>query len=108
MIIGTVIYTLLETFLKLIESGCVWIANRILDDTITVFSADQNVFVTFINLIPFANTINLSAIIKGTAYGIAMMLMSISIPYYDLRVKTRSPSPFAWRPDFLAAPREAH
>src|SRR5574337_893123 len=25
-------------------------------------------------------------------------------PYYDLRVKTRSPSPFAWRPDFLAAP----
>src|SRR5574341_1373128 len=24
-------------------------------------------------------------------------------PYYDLRVKTRSPSPFAWRPDFLAA-----
>ena len=28
--------------------------------------------------------------------------------YYDLRVKTRSPSPFAWRPDFLAAPREAH
>ena len=27
---------------------------------------------------------------------------------YDLRVKTRSPSPFAWRPDFLAAPREAH
>ena len=29
-------------------------------------------------------------------------------PYYDLRVKTRSPSPFAWRPDFLAAPREAH
>src|SRR5574340_151761 len=26
-------------------------------------------------------------------------------PYYDLRVKTRSPSPFAWRPDFLAAPR---
>src|SRR5574337_1447674 len=22
-------------------------------------------------------------------------------PYYDLRVKTRSPSPFAWRPDFL-------
>ena len=79
MIIGTVIYTLLETFLKLIESGCVWIANKILDDTITVFSADQNVFVTFINLIPFANTINLSAIIKGTAYGVAMMLMSISI-----------------------------
>src|SRR5574342_1216489 len=29
-------------------------------------------------------------------------------PYYDLRVKTRAPSPFAWRPDFLAAPREAH
>ena len=29
-------------------------------------------------------------------------------PYYDLRVKTRSPSPFTWRPDFLAAPREAH
>src|SRR5574341_1285926 len=29
-------------------------------------------------------------------------------PYYDLKVKTRSPSPFAWRPDFLAAPREAH
>src|SRR5574341_1551840 len=29
-------------------------------------------------------------------------------PYYDLRVKTRSPSPFAWRPDFLAAPREPH
>ena len=79
MIIGTVIYTLLETFLKLIESGCVWIANKIMDDTITVFSADQNVFVTFINLIPFANTINLSAIIKGTAYGVAMMLMSISI-----------------------------
>ena len=28
-------------------------------------------------------------------------------PYYDLRVKTRSPSPFAWRPDFLAAPSVA-
>ena len=23
-------------------------------------------------------------------------------------VKTRSPSPFAWRPDFPGAPREAH
>ena len=27
--------------------------------------------------------------------------------YYDLRAMTRSPSPFAWRPDFLGAPREA-
>lgn len=79
MIIGTVIYTLLETFLKLIESGCVWIANKILDDAITVFSADENIFVTFINLIPFASTINLSAIIKGTAYGTVMLLMVISI-----------------------------
>ena len=29
-------------------------------------------------------------------------------PYYDLRAKTRSPSPFAWRPDFFGAPRETH
>ena len=29
-------------------------------------------------------------------------------PYYDLRAMTRSPSPFAWRPDFPGAPREAH
>ena len=79
MIIGTVIYTLLETFLKLIESGCVWVANKILDETITVFASNQNIFVTFINLIPFANTINLSAIIRGTAYGVAMMLMTVSI-----------------------------
>ena len=29
-------------------------------------------------------------------------------PNYDLRAMTRSPSPFAWRPDFLGTPRETH
>ena len=29
-------------------------------------------------------------------------------PYHGSRAMTRSPSPFAWRPDFLGAPREAH
>ena len=79
MIIGTVIYTLFETFLKLIESGCIWIANKILDDTITVFTGDQNVFVTFISLIPFADTIALPSIVKGTAFGTVILLMVTSV-----------------------------
>ena len=35
-------------------------------------------------------------------------LKSLLMKVKEERVKTRSPSPFAWRPDFLAAPREAH
>ena len=33
---------------------------------------------------------------------------TVRVTYNPALVKTRSPSPFAWRPDFLAAPREAH
>ena len=79
MIIGTIIYTLLGTLLQLLDAATVWIANKILDDTITVFSANQNIFNTFVDLIPFASTIHLNSIIKGISYGIVFLLMVISI-----------------------------
>ena len=79
MIIGTIIYSLLGTLLQLLDAACVWIANKILDDTITVFSANQNIFTTFVDLIPFASTIHLNSIIKGISYGVVFLLMVISI-----------------------------
>ena len=74
-----VLYAIIENLIKLLESACAYIASNILDSSITVFSADQNIFETFINLIPFASSINLGAIVKGIAYGVVMLLLMISI-----------------------------
>ena len=79
MIIGTIFYALLEQFLKQIEGAIAFIAGSILDESITVFSANQNIFETFIDMIPFSANINLAAIIKGLAYGLVILLMIVSI-----------------------------
>ena len=79
MIITTLIYTSLETFLKLIENAVVWVAKSILDGSITTFQDNQNIFQTFINLIPFSGSIHLGPIIKGISYGLVVLLMIISI-----------------------------
>ena len=74
-----VLYAVIENLIKLLESACAYIASNILDSSITVFSADQNVFETFISLIPFSSSINLGAIIKGISYGVVMLLLMVSI-----------------------------
>ena len=79
MIIATLIYTCLETILKLIESAVVWVAKSILDGSITTFNDNQNIFQSFINLIPFSGSLHLGPIIKGISYGLVVLLMIISV-----------------------------
>lgn len=79
LIITTLIYTCLETILKLIENAVVWVARSILSGSITAFSDDQNIFQSFIDLIPFSASLHLGPIIKGMSYGLVVLLMIISV-----------------------------
>ena len=78
-VLGTALYFFLDTIIKLIDSSCTEIANRILDDSIMIFAADENIFYKFIDLIPFSGSANMAGIVKGTAYGVIVLLMIISI-----------------------------
>lgn len=58
---------LLETLVSTIAAAIVAFAKLIMTDTITVFTEGQNVFDTFVSLIPFGS-IPIGQIIKGIAY----------------------------------------
>lgn len=85
MIAISILYTVLETVLSLMLSGAVYIANSILDESVTFFTVNQDFFSTILQLIPFgtvAGTVSVSTvgnIIKGIAYGIAGLLIVLSI-----------------------------
>ena len=57
----------------------VWVAKSILDGSITTFNDNQNIFQSFINLIPFSGSLHLGPIIKGISYGLVVLLMIISV-----------------------------
>lgn len=79
MILGTLIYTFLEMIMQLLVEGAVYIAKLILNDTVTFFSRDQNIFESFCKMIFFQNTSIWMGIIKGIAYGIVALFLFIGI-----------------------------
>lgn len=88
MVVGTVIvlalYALLDTIISLLFSGAMWISRSIMDSSITIFSSNQNVITTFVNLLPFAGenaqtVVNVGSIIDGVAYGIMVLIILIGV-----------------------------
>ena len=86
--VGTVIvlalYALLDTIISLLFSGAMWIAKSIMDSSITLFTANQNIITTFVNLLPFSGgadgvTVNVGSIIDGISYGIITLVIIIGI-----------------------------
>lgn len=73
-----VFYALLESIIELLATGAVWVADRILDSSIAVFRANENIFETFINLIPFTQELHVMGIIKGIAYGILVLIVVVT------------------------------
>ena len=50
MVIATVLYAAMQTIITLLFSGALWISQKILDSSITVFSEGDNIIQNFINL----------------------------------------------------------
>ena len=79
MLIGTIIYTFAELLVQGLFQAIIAIAGKILDDSITVFTSDQNIFETFINFIPFAENIHLPSIIRSISYGLVILMLVINL-----------------------------
>ena len=79
MLIGTIIYTFAELLVQGLFQAIIAIAGKILDDSITVFTSDQNIFDTFINFIPFAENVHLPSIIRSISYGLVILMLVINL-----------------------------
>ena len=79
MLIGTIIYTFAELLVQGLFQAIIAIAGKILDDSITVFTSDQNIFETFINFIPFAENVHLPSIIRSISYGLVILMLVINL-----------------------------
>ena len=86
-IIGLVIYALLETLIDLFLQGSVWIATHIMNDSVTLFSSDQNILDSFYELLPigFSNAdgkesfLDLAGIIDGISVAFLVLIVMSSI-----------------------------
>lgn len=86
-IIGLVIYALLETLIDLFLQGSVWIAKHIMNDSVTLFSSDQNILDSFYELLPigFSNAdgkesfLDLAGIIDGISVAFLVLIVMSSI-----------------------------
>ena len=79
MIIATVLYAAMQTIITLLFSGALWIAEKILNASITVFSEGQNIIQNFINLLPFPESLNVSGIIFGIADALLILIFLTSL-----------------------------
>lgn len=86
-IVGLVIYALLETLIDLFLQGSVWIAKHIMNDSVTLFSSDQNILDSFYELLPigFSNAdgkesfLDLAGIIDGISVAFLVLIIMSSI-----------------------------
>lgn len=86
-IVGLVIYALLETLIDLFLQGSVWIAKHIMNDSVTLFSSDQNMLNSFYELLPigFSNAdgkesfLDLAGIIDGISVAFLVLIIMSSI-----------------------------
>lgn len=79
LVISSLIYAFLETILSLLVSGAISIAKMILDESVTIFTAETNIFDKFVSLIPFSNSGLLVAVIEGIAYAIIIVSLIIGL-----------------------------
>jgi len=79
VVIATVLYAAMQTIVTLLFSGALWISQKILDSSITVFSDGDNIINSFINLLPFPESLNISGIIFGIADALLILIFAISI-----------------------------
>ena len=89
MLQGTVIvlalYALLETVISLLFSAALWISSAIMDASVTVFSAGQNIIQTFVNFLlsagegDLAGSFPIGNIVDGIAYGLLGLLLISSV-----------------------------
>ena len=89
MLQGTVIvlalYALLETVISLLFSAALWISSAIMDASVTVFSAGQNIIQTFVNFLlsagegDLAGSFPIGNIVDGIAYGLLGLLLITSV-----------------------------
>ena len=77
MVIATVLYAAMQTIITLLFSGALWISQKILDSSITVFSEGDNIIQNFINLLPFPETLNISGIIFGIADALLIFIFAV-------------------------------
>ena len=86
-IIGLVIYALLETLIDLFLQGSVWIATQIMNDSVTIFSSDQNILNSFYELLPLGfssadgkeSFLDLAGIIDGISVAFLVLIIMSSI-----------------------------
>ena len=79
MIIATVLYAAMQTIITLLFSGALWIAEKILNASITTFSEGDNIIQNFINLLPFPETLNVSGIVFGIADALLILIFITSL-----------------------------
>ena len=79
MIIATVLYAAMQTIITLLFSGALWIAEKILNASITTFSEEDNIIQNFINLLPFPETLNVSGIVFGIADALLILIFITSL-----------------------------
>ena len=79
MVIATVLYAAMQTIITLLFSGALWISQKILDSSITVFSEGDNIIQNFINLLPFPETLNISGIIFGIADALLILIFAVTM-----------------------------
>ena len=86
-IIGLAIYALLDTLIDLFLKGSVWIAGQIMNDSVTLFSSDQNVLNSFYELLPLGlsnadgkeSFLDLAGIIDGISVAFLVLIIMSSI-----------------------------
>lgn len=86
-IVGLVIYALLETLIDLFLQGSVWIATHIMNDSVTLFSSDQNILNSFYELLPLGfssadgkeSFLDLAGIIDGISVAFLVLIIMSSI-----------------------------
>ena len=87
VIVSLVIYALFETLINLFLQGSVWISKQIMNDSITIFSADENMLDSFYRLLPIGFTatdgtekvIDLAGIIEGIGVAILVLIIVSSV-----------------------------
>ena len=79
MVIATVLYAAMQTIITLLFSGALWISQKILDSSITIFSEGDNIIQNFINILPFPETLNISGIIFGIADALLILIFAVTM-----------------------------
>lgn len=82
--VSLVIYALFEVLINLFLQGALWISQQIMNSSVTIFSADENILDSFYNLLPLGLTgsgervIDLAGIVDGISMALLILIVIAS------------------------------